>query len=55
MRKEQQVACQLFMMKGMVQGKETLGHGIPFTFCAFPLQRQWEMLVQGNIKVPNSA
>lgn len=55
MRKEQQVACQLFMTKGMVQGKETLRHGIPFTLCAFPAQRQWETLMQGNIKVQDSA
>lgn len=31
MRKEQQVACQLFVMKGVVQGREISGHGIPFT------------------------
>lgn len=51
MRKEQQqVACQLFMMKGMAQGKETLGHRIPFTLCAFQPQRQWETLIQGILK-----
>lgn len=43
------------MMKGVVQGKETLGHGLPFTLCAFPPQRQWEMLIEGNIKVQDSA
>lgn len=38
------------MMKGMVQGKDTLGHGIPFTPCAILSQRQWERLIQDNIK-----
>lgn len=35
MQKEQQVACQLFVIKEMVQGNGTLGHEIPFTLCVF--------------------